>query len=143
MFINEKGEKKVRSSCLQGGNGHPRLTREDTDQHTRSLLEPLSPCHSFCRGGASHLLQGAPCDGRPQKGTYPAHLGEHDKQSRCRMCTASKVEKHLLLGAWPPTVHQTWPRGYQVLRLAGTPFARDRCRSYLTETIRKSRRVAP
>jgi len=69
-------------------------------------------------------------------------IWEERRQSRDTR-VVRKWEKPLLLSARPPSVHWLWPRGCQVLLPAGAPLARDRCRSYLTETIRKSRRVAP
>lgn len=123
---------------LQGGNTSGRRRT-----HTQSPEAPLA------RRRAS--VPAAP--GGPDEEPASAPGGDHGKaltqliwEKRRRnpgtTHVVRKSEKLLLLSTWPPSV-RAMASGRQVLLLAGAPLARERCRSYRTETIRKSRRVAP
>lgn len=108
--------------------------------------------------GSRCLSEGKPAAGRPgafgrarsQEGTY---LGRGWKRGNQPRHHASFREVSRLLCEPPehlPTDLSICPSNrpdglqeHQVLLPAGVPFALGRCRSYFTETIRKSRRVAP
>lgn len=121
----------------------------------------------FCRDASGRMSRDLPsvCTAAPggpsRRGTSPsealpsssAEEKQKPSQPPCRfsesptfMATPSPACSQCPAGQEPPCVSPSKTRLHlqrQVLLLAGGPFALDRWWSYLTEMIRKSRRVAP